>query len=493
MFTPAIPESVGISSKQILKYLRVLDERELSTHSILIARGDHLVCEAYWAPFTRETKHRMYSQTKSYVGLAVRLLAEDGLISLEDPIIKYFPDMLPETVHPYLKMMTIRNMLMMRTCFDDYQYGIFWFTSGTDDRVKLYFSNRPAMMPGTMYRYDSSGSFVLGALVERLTGKKFLDYLRDKCLNAIGFSADAYCLECPGGWSWGDSALVCTPLDMLKFGRFVGTKGRWEGRQILPARIFEEAFRETTDNFDGGYRTFGHNGYCSQFWHFYDNSVGFNGMHDQFTLYDPDTDITFTCTSGNFRNTPSRELLCSYLFTEIIHTAGLPMPEDPEAANELQDYIASRKLVTVSGMQFSPVEKEISGKTFVADQNPMGISDYSFTFGETECSFRYRNAQGEKTIRFGRSENIFQPFPETGYSDLVGGQSAPGSTYLCAASGAWGTENQLVVKVQIIDKYIGNLQIMFAYRDGYARLHMHGDAENFLTEYHGPMNANIRE
>ncbi len=44
-------------------------------------------------------------------------------------------------------------------------------------------------------------------------------------------------------------------------------------------------------------------------------------MHDQVTLYDPNTDITFTYTSGNFRQPASRELLVSHLFSEIIDTA----------------------------------------------------------------------------------------------------------------------------------------------------------------------------
>ncbi|MCQ2480282.1 MAG: serine hydrolase, partial [Clostridia bacterium] len=120
MFTKSSPESVGISSRQILKYLKIINSRGLASHSVLIARGDKLICEAYWKPFDRSVKHRMYSQTKSYVGIAVRLLADEGKISLDDKIFSYFPDKLPEKIHPYLEKLTIRNMLMMRTCFDEY-------------------------------------------------------------------------------------------------------------------------------------------------------------------------------------------------------------------------------------------------------------------------------------------------------------------------------------------------------------------------------------
>lgn len=491
MFVKATPESAGISSRQVLKYLKMIQEHDMSSHSVLIARGDKLICEAYWEPFERDMNHRMYSQTKSYVGIAVRLLADEGKISLDDKIISYFPDKLPAEIHPYLDALTIRNMIMMRTCFDE--NDINWFTSGTDDRVRLYFSQRPACYPGTQYRYDSMGSFVLGALVERVTGMKFLDYLREKCLREIGFSEDAFCLKCPGGHSWADSALLCRPMDMLLFIRLLGNRGKWNGKQLIPEHIFDDAFADRSDCYSCGFRSFTHRGYISQLWSYYGNAFGFNGMHDQFTFCDPDTDIIFTCTSGNYRANDTRELLVSYMFSEIIDTAGEPLEEDEEAYNELQEYIGNLKLLTAHGEKKSGIEKEINGKKFIAESNKMGISEYSFDFDENTITFNYTNAQGEKSIRCGRRENIFQKFPQTGYSKEIGGQVCEGHRYDCAASAGWGTENQMNLLVQIIDDYIGNLYIAFAYSNGHGRIRMIGDAEHFLTEYNGPMNAVIEE
>ncbi len=487
MFTKVSPESVGISSEKVLKYLKVLNRYELSCHSVLIARGDKLFCEAYWAPFDKTVAHRMYSQTKSYVGLAVHLLAEDGMIKLDDPIINYFSDKLPDTIHPYLQKQTIRHMLMMRTCFED--YDVDWFTSGTDDRVKLYFSQRPAVYPGTQYRYDSMGSFVLGALVERLTGKLFLDYLREKCLDEIGFSKDAYVLKCPGGHSWADSALICTPEDMLKYGRFIGRRGEWNGKQIIPRHILEEAFTEVSDTFVSGFRAGSNYGYSNQFWFIYGRGVGFNGMHGQYTVYDAETDITFTCTSGNFRSDVTKEILISHLFSNIIEEAEDKLDENEKAYSQLTDYISSLKLITIGGAASSVIEKEISGKIFRCEENKPGIEWYSLTFKEKECEFRYKNKFGEKLLVFGRHENVFQQFPQKGYSDIYGGMDGGDRTYKCAASFGWGTENQLIMKAQIIDTYIGNVLINFSYADSFGRMKLTGDAENFLREYNGRINA----
>lgn len=488
MFTKSTPESAGISSRQILKFLKVINSHGFAAHSVLISRGDKIICEAYWKPFDKTVKHRMYSQTKSYVGIAVRLLADEGKIHLDDPVIKYFPDKLPETVHPYLQKMTIRNMLMMRTCYDE--HGIDWFTSGTDDRVRLYFSQRAVLYPGTQYNYDSMGSFVLGALVERLSGMKFLDYMREKCLRDIGFSEDAYCLKCPGGHSWADSALICTPRDMLSYAKLIGNRGKWDGRQIIPEKIIDEVFEDFSDCYSCGLQSYTRRGYIGQLWKYYGNTFGFNGMHDQYSIHNADTDITFTCTSGNYRSDESRELMVSYLYTEIIEPARDSMEEDAEGFKELEDYIASLELITAHGEKSSPVEEEINGKTFIAEPNKMGIEKFSFLFGD-ECEFRYTNGQGDKTIRLGRLENIYQKFPQTGYSGEFGGQVCEGHMYDCAASFGWGCGNQMNMLIQIIDEYIGNLYINFSFLDGHGRIKMVGDAENFLNEYNGPLNAVI--
>ena len=131
-FESTTPESVGIESSQVLKFLKTLNESGLAMHSVLLARGNKLFCEAYWAPYTGDDNHRMYSQTKSYVGIAVAQLAAEGKINLDDKIIDYFPDKLPKKVHPYLAAQTIRNMLNMQTCFS----GDKWFLEHGGDRVK---------------------------------------------------------------------------------------------------------------------------------------------------------------------------------------------------------------------------------------------------------------------------------------------------------------------------------------------------------------------
>lgn len=115
MFDSITPEKAGISSKNVLKFLKVLDKYNFCTHSFIMARGNKIFAEGYYAPFHKDYKHRMYSISKSFVSVAIGLAVEDGLLSLDDKFMKFFPEYM-ENPPKHLADMTIREMLTMQTC-----------------------------------------------------------------------------------------------------------------------------------------------------------------------------------------------------------------------------------------------------------------------------------------------------------------------------------------------------------------------------------------
>ena len=84
------PEHMGISSGSILRFLEKLEESGLCMHSFVLVRHGAIACEGYWAPYTTDSLQRMYSVTKSFVGVAIGLLAQDGYVRLDDPVIINF-------------------------------------------------------------------------------------------------------------------------------------------------------------------------------------------------------------------------------------------------------------------------------------------------------------------------------------------------------------------------------------------------------------------
>lgn len=486
-FEKITPEAAGIASGQVKQFIQGLGEHGMGMHSLILAKGDRIFAEAYWAPFHRDFLHRMYSETKSFVGIAVCQLAAEGKLSLDDKIIDYFPDKLPTQVHPYLQAQTIRHMLTMKTCMGP---GVSWFDCRVADRVEHYFHRTPARYPGTTYLYDSNGSFILSALVERVTGKDFLTYLRERCLDEIGFSREAHCLYAPGGYLWGDSALLCKTEDILRFIRLLVREGEYDGRQLLSREAVQGAVRKQIDNSTYNINLSEQSGYGFQIWHFSEESFAFSGMHGQYAIYHPGTDITMVC-NGGFR---TGELLPNILFRDffekIVRAAGdISLPEERKGQKELEDTCGSLKLIVAFGVDASPFEKEIDGRKFVTDGvNPMGITEFTLRFGEKAGIFEYVNAQGRKSLHFGRKENIFQKFPQTGYAKDTGSVGCAGHQYDCAVSAAWKEERKLLIFVQIIDQYMGLLDITIGFHDNYAVIDMKKDAEDFLTEYNGYAN-----
>lgn len=483
----ATPEQIGISSRHVLAFYEELEQQHLSTNAVILSRGDTFFSECYWAPFHKDFKHRMYSVTKSFVSIAIGFCEQDGLLSLDDPLEKFFPEYPKNTHHTS----TIREMLQMTTSLDK-SGG--WFAECGNDRVSYYFDKVPQKYPDTLFAYDSAGSFMLCAVVEKLTGKPFLKYLQEKVLNDIGFSKDAYCLQCPGGHSWGDSGLLCTARDLWLFARFVMNKGSWEGKQYLnPQYIAAATTPITPNNPYGFYNMHSVHGYGYQFWGAPNGCFAAKGMGIQLAFCDPAHDLIFIINSNNQGNDLKCEPIYRALYTHILPNLGDPLPEDPTSLAMLSSYQASRKLYYLREKCSSPLIPHINGKRFECDTNSMEIRWFRLDFEESEGTFTYVNAQGKKVMRFGFGHNVFHKFPQEGYSDMIGAVPAPGNKYDAAFSADWPSEQMLRIRVQIIDKYFGNLSILFGFRDeNTVTVRMQKAAEAFLSEYSGILNATAK-
>jgi len=417
MFEKITPESAGISSGQVQKFIEEFERNKIGLHSLILAKGDQVFAETYWKPFHKDFLHRMYSETKSFVAIAICQLEAEGKLSLDDKIIDYFQDMLPENVHPYLQAQTIRHMLNMQTCMEPFSCTMqdVWKKNNERDRVKTYFHHRPQRYPGTTFSYDSDGSFILGALVERVTGKNFLEYLREKCLDEIGFSQDAHCLKLPHDYLWADSALICKTQDMLRFMRLLARGGEYQGKQLLNRSAVEKAMKKYVDisspYYDCGITR--EDGYGYLMWHISPDNVVFHGMHGQFTVYNTTHDITMVCNSCYWDGISLDQMVLGNFVDNIVkHMRFTTLPDNAVAYERLEKYCENRILLAEFGAEKSEFEKEIHGKRFVVEaENPMKISEFTIYFEDNGGQIEYVNAQGKKVLYFGREKNVFQKFP----------------------------------------------------------------------------------
>ena len=478
------PESAGISSGAIARYVKLLEEMQLSTHDLIFMKGDAIFFEKYWAPFHKDFLHRMYSVTKSFVSLAIGFAAQDGYLALDDPIEMYFPAECKNQPDQNMRRQTIRHMLMMSTAKPPEN----WFAARSDDRVRFYFENagKNSRPSGTVFEYDSTGSFVLCALVERLTQKPFMEYLREKLFDKIGVSKEAHCLKCPGGHSWGDSAALCKATDLLKIARFTMNKGKWNGEQLLDEAYVTAATAKQIDNNPYGLNEHDCQGYGYLIWRTFHNAFFFNGMGCQFAVCVPDLDLIMVYNGDNQGKEMAKKIIIDHFFSMIAdEMADAPLAENAKAQSELAEATANLMLMTAQGERESLYAEKINGVTYVLDENPMGISKLRVVLDGDNGRLEYTNAQGDKVLYFGMGKNAFGKFPQEGYAKEIGSVRTKNHYYRCAASGAWVEEHKLFIKVQIIDDYFGVLNITLSFLNDTIGVLMNRCAEDFLEEYEG--------
>jgi len=109
------PEAQGISPAALLAFVDEADRKIDSLHSFLLVRHGHVVAECWWAPYDAQTRHELYSLSKSFTSTAVGLAIAEGKRSLDDPVLKFFPEDAPEQASANLKAMRVHDLLRMST------------------------------------------------------------------------------------------------------------------------------------------------------------------------------------------------------------------------------------------------------------------------------------------------------------------------------------------------------------------------------------------
>src|SRR3954453_12618544 len=107
------PAAVGVSSRAVAALLDRLDARSIECHSIMVVRRGHVVAEGWWAPYSAERPHLLYSLTKSFTSVAVGLAIADGLLSLDDRVVDILPDHVPAGISEQGRRITVHHLLSM--------------------------------------------------------------------------------------------------------------------------------------------------------------------------------------------------------------------------------------------------------------------------------------------------------------------------------------------------------------------------------------------
>src|SRR5262249_2559045 len=214
--------------------------------------------------------------------------------------------------------------------------------------TKKFLAHPVPFKPGTHFLYNSPATYMLSAIVQKVTGMTVLDYLRPRLFEPLGFENPTW-VASPQGISAGAYGLFARTEEIARFGQLYLQKGMWDGRQLIPAAWVEVATAPKSD-WDQGY------GY--QFWRSRHNSYRGDGAFGQYCLVIPELDAVVAITSGVLDMQRVLNLVWEKLLPAM---KANPLPEDIAARRKLEAKLADLTVRLPSGQPTAPLAAKVSG------------------------------------------------------------------------------------------------------------------------------------
>ena len=328
------PEEQGIPSAAIEAFVEAADQEIHTLHSFMLVRHGHVIAEGWWKPEAANKPHVMWSLSKSFNSTAVGLAAAEGKLSLEDPVLKFFPAEAPAEPSDNLKAMRVRDLLTMSGGHDVEPK----FNLDAGPSVKDFLAHPVTHKPGAWFLYNTPGSYVLSAIVTKATGQKVLDYLNPRLFEPLGIDRPEWGATAEG-YNFGGYGLYITTEDIAKFGQLYLQKGKWNGRQLLPETWIEAATSKQVDNDKApSARTADwRQGYGFQFWRCQHNAYRGDGRDGQICLVLPEQDAVIAITAQTSQMQTELDLVWDKLLPAF---QPKPLPADAAEQEKLKQKLA---------------------------------------------------------------------------------------------------------------------------------------------------------
>ena len=460
------PEEQGVPSKALVALFDSLHALPLTDmHAVVVMRHGKVIGEMYPKPYAPEYRHTMYSCSKTFVGIAVGLAIEDNRLRLDDRIAAIFPELLPDSVSKDLADMTVRHLLTMAS-------GVKpdWNMRSRGKEWIRTFLSKPVKEPGTQYAYDSMVSYMLAAVVQKVTGKKLTEYLQERVFTPMNVTEWAW-EESPEGVNTGGWGVHIQPESLAKFGQLILNEGSWEGKQLVPTEWIREMCKK--------HRETGREVYGYHIWHCggHDGAVRADGALGQYVISVLDKDMVVVMTEATLGNgRDQRRLIWDVL---LPHIQDEQLPANKKDYQKLLKKQEGYKLAEVKGKASSAFASNWENKTIELGKNTFGWKSLKLNFGKKEVTMTVTETNGKSyELPFGYQQWItttFDSYPPYSITpiDRFKGLDGP---YYASGSYAWISKEELQLKVHYVN-WVSALEMTF-------RLDENGEVKlNVQTNY----------
>jgi len=428
------PEAEGISSSAVLDFIQAVEQHTHPLDAVqgfMLLRHGNVAAEGWWKPYDPQYPHSLYSLSKSFTSTAIGLAVAEQRLTVDDPVLKFFPDEAPAKPSENLKAMRVRHLLSMNTGHkEDTTRPIF---RGPDDNWARAFLSLPIEYePGTWFVYNTAATYILSAIITKLTGESLLDYLRPRLLDPLGIENPIWETD-PRGINLGGTGLHIKTEEIARFGQMYLQKGIWQGKRLVPEEWIAEATKATSDNSNTQTNPDWSVGYGYQFWRCRHDAYRGDGAFGQYCIVMPEQEVVLTMISGVQDMQTVLDKVWEHLLPALQPN---PLPTDSQSYNKLCDKLATLSLPLVNGQASSPQAEQSSGKTYKLESNHLNLQSVALQFGDRGNTLIFRDERGEHGIQVGTSTWL------KGTADLRVRVEEP-----ITACGAWTANDTYEVRV----------------------------------------------
>jgi CubicO group peptidase (beta-lactamase class C family) len=395
----SLPEKQGVSAEAIGRFIDATTHSRTEFHSFIFLRHGKVVAEGWWNPYAPGLKQTLYSTSKSFTAAAVGFALTEGRLRLTDKIISFFPGDLPDPVPPLLAELTVKDALMMS---DGQEPDPTPVVVVDTNWARRFLSISIVHEPGTKFLYNSTGTYMLAAVVQKVTGQTVLEYLKPRLFEPLGITGEDWETS-PQGVNTGGWGLRLKTEDMAKFGQLYLQGGNWNGKQILPQSWVKEATtmkilqdpdappskKDSSDWLQG---------YCYQMWRCRHNGVRADGAFGQFIIMLPDEDAVIAIQAETPDMQEEINLVWQYLLPAM-HPGTLPA--DPNADEQLKKQLTALALAPPA-LTASPMTDPLNGKTFNLEPNPNKMQAISFALSGDDIRLTIKGDTATYHLGFGK-------------------------------------------------------------------------------------------
>jgi CubicO group peptidase (beta-lactamase class C family) len=206
------PEEQGVPSKTIARFFQMIKEKGYDVHGLMMLRHGQVIVEHWWAPYAPQYQHAMYSATKTFSGIAIGFAVKEGLLKVDDKVISFFPDLLPDTISPQLAKLSVKHLLTMSVGHVSTSYA-----GSGDSQVRSFLAAPFSHEPGTNWVYDITASHMLSHIITKVSGVSLYDFLKKRLFDPLGIENVVWEMD-NDGYNMGNGGSHMKTSDLAKMG-----------------------------------------------------------------------------------------------------------------------------------------------------------------------------------------------------------------------------------------------------------------------------------